>query len=163
MKVKIKRLNGNTFIPQRGSEGAAGWDIYVPKNTVVRKGRQVIPVGLSLEVPESCYAAIEPRSGNESKGMEGILYHIWESNERADVEKRRFDCDVLRGIVDADYRGPIGVIVCNRDCEFVLPAGSKIAQIVLHRFESMEFETVIELSATKRADGGFGSTDETKA
>jgi dUTP pyrophosphatase len=161
MKVKIKKLNAKAILPKRGSMDAAGYDIYVAEDTVVHNGRQVIPTYLSVELPKWHYAGIEPRSGNESKGIEGIPYHIWACRELG-IEKQRFDCDVLRGIVDADYRGPIGVIVNNHGCEFVLPRGSKIAQMVLHEFKTMDFEVVDELSDTERAGGGFGSTDHAK-
>jgi dUTP pyrophosphatase len=157
MKVKIKKLSELAFIPERGSNDAAGWDLLTPIETLVHKGRQVIPLGIAIEIPKGHYAGIEPRSGNECKGIPGISRDTWdwetfESN-------RRFDCDVLRGIVDADYRGQIGVIVNNNDDEFYIPRGSKIAQMVLHEFKEMDFEEVEELSDTERSTGGFGSTD----
>ena len=70
--AKIKRLSEATILPKRATEGAVAYDVFVPKDTVVKKGRQVIPLGFAIELPNCNYEAkIEPRSGFSSKGMEG--------------------------------------------------------------------------------------------
>jgi len=64
------------------------------------------------------------------------------------------------GIIDLDYRGPVGVILFNHsDVDFIVKKGDRIAQLILERIiPDAIVEEVIELSATKRGEGGFGST-----
>lgn len=74
------------------------------------------------------------------------------------LEADRFDCDVIEGKIDSDYRKGVGVIVHNRDKRtFLIKAGTRIAQMTFSKVESAQWEEVEELSETDR-DGGFGST-----
>ena len=74
------------------------------------------------------------------------------------LEADRFDCDVIEGKIDSDYRKSVGVIVHNRDKRtFLLKAGTRIAQMTFHKVETVQWEETDELSETDR-DGGFGST-----
>lgn len=67
--------------------------------------------------------------------------------------------DVGAGVIDADYRGPIGVILFNHsDLDFEVKAGDRIAQMILERIVTPEVIEVVDLDATARGDGGFGST-----
>lgn len=95
---------------------------------------------------------IRPRSGFSSKGMEGI--------SPDDPKKpKRFDADVIIGTIDEDFRGIPGVIIkSNESTPFIIEAGTKVAQIVISRYESNPFEVVDELSQTERADQGWGHT-----
>lgn len=70
----------------------------------------------------------------------------------------RFNCDVIQGKIDSDYRGCLGVIINNQDEEFIIPRGTRIAQLTFYKVEDVEFEEVEELTQTERNDGGFGST-----
>ena len=75
-----------------------------------------------------------------------------------DLEVQRFDCDVIEGKIDSDYRKGVGVIVHNRDKRtFLIKAGTRIAQMTFHKVETVQWEETDELSETDR-DGGFGST-----
>ncbi len=63
------------------------------------------------------------------------------------------------GTVDADYRGEIGVILVNlSNEEFTIQPGERIAQLVLARYEQIEWQIIERLSETERGEGGFGST-----
>ena len=63
------------------------------------------------------------------------------------------------GTIDADYRGEIGVIIVNLSNEdFTIHPGERIAQLVLARFEQINWQITESLSQTERGDGGFGST-----
>lgn len=74
------------------------------------------------------------------------------------LESERFDCDVIEGKIDSDYRKGVGVIVHNRDKRtFLIKAGTRIAQMTFHKVETVQWEETDELSETDR-DGGFGST-----
>jgi dUTP pyrophosphatase len=63
------------------------------------------------------------------------------------------------GTIDADYRGEIGVILVNLSNEaFTIEPGERIAQLVVAKFEQIDWELTQELSETDRGEGGFGST-----
>ena len=151
MNIKIKKFKENAFLPIKGTDGAAAYDLKIPNGFCFDKpGRFVIPLGFGLEIPKGMEAKIEPRSGFSSKGVEGVT--PWGSRER-------FDADVLVGKIDSDYRGEIGVIISNRsNQEFVLTPGTRIAQLTFYQVEEAEFQEVDELSETKRGSGGFGHT-----
>ncbi len=62
-------------------------------------------------------------------------------------------------MIDADYRGNVGVVLFNlSDNEFVIQRGDRIAQLVLERIETPEVSLVDDLDSTDRGEGGFGST-----
>lgn len=144
MKVKIKLEGG--IMPTKGTKGAAAFDLYLPNSTKVFKGRQVLPLYFSIELPKGFCAKIMPRSGYSSKGVEDIL-------------GKRHDTDIELGLIDEDYRGVVGVIVNNHDNAYTLRKGTRIAQMLIEKVElDVEFEEVENLSDTERGDGGFGST-----
>lgn len=162
MKIKFKKLNEGARLPKKATEGSAAYDLYVAEDVIIKPGRQVIPLGFAMEMPEGIQALIDPRSGFSSKGMEGLAI-IVRSMEYIPTEifvsfkPKRFDCDVIEGKIDSDYRDGVGVIVHNHDCIFIVKAGTRIAQMTFSKVESPVFEEVEELSESKR-DGGFGST-----
>lgn len=172
--VKIKKLSDKAIMPKRATEGSVAYDVYVPEDTIVKQGRQVIPLGFAIELPDKTYEAkIEPRSGFSSKGIEGyemvqvsqdVIIAKWMRCLRTGPTKLisassdRFDADVLVGKIDSDYREGVGVIVNSNDTrEFQIKAGTRIAQMTIYRVPETEFVEVEELSETERA-GGFGST-----
>lgn len=181
MKVRFKKLNEGARLPKKATEGSAAYDLYVAKDVIIKPGRQVIPLGFAMEMEAGNEALVDPRSGFSSKGMEG--YHFVQLDcdslsgriimERGGFDRRegdiffkkyvaiepeRFDCDVIEGKIDSDYRSGVGVIVHNRDNRtFLIKAGTRIAQMTFHKVESPDLEEVEELSESNR-DGGFGST-----
>lgn len=164
MKVKFKKLHPGARLPEKATAGSAAYDLYVPKDTHIPMGRSVIPLGFAMEMPKGIQALIDPRSGFSSKGMEGFftMYYAARIESRLNGmytkdEPDRFDCDVIEGKIDSDYRKEVGVIVHNRDSSFLLKAGTRIAQMTFNKVESPIWEEVEELSETDR-DGGFGST-----
>lgn len=161
---KIKRLSEATILPKRATEGAVAYDVFVPEYTVVKKGRQVIPLGFAIELPNCNYEAkIEPRSGFSSKGMEGYERRIAHEGackrmEYIAAQPDRFNADVLVGKIDSDYRGEVGVIIKNDDDrEFIIEAGTRIAQMTFYNVPETVLTEVEELTETDRK-GGFGST-----
>ncbi len=166
MKVLFKKINPKAIRPKRATPGSAGYDLYVPEDFTVTRGRQVIPLGFAMEMEPGHEALVKPRSGFSSKGMEGYRVEYIMTNHGFDLEKtprvckhpQRFDCDVIEGKVDWDYRKGVGVIINNRSpYDFVIKAGTRIAQLTVHKVETVEWEEVDELSPSER-DGGFGST-----
>lgn len=159
MEVKFKKLTPSAHIPQRATEKSAGYDIRIPFDYHVKCGRQVVKLGFAIQLPDWHKAVVDPRSGFSSKGMEGYLNAIKKEDGGIEFDYcRRFDCDVVHGMVDADYTGECGVIINNHDHEFWLPAGSRIAQMVITKYEDVEFVETDALDETVRGEGGFGHT-----
>ena len=99
----------------------------------------MIPTGLFVELPEGCEMQIRPRSGLAAKHGVTVLNSP--------------------GTVDADYRGEIKIILVNLSDEpFTIEAGERIAQMIVARYEQIEWQPAEELGATERGAGGFGST-----
>lgn len=153
MKIKIK-LQKNVITPKRSTNGAIGYDLYIPCDTQVYQGRNILPLNFALEMPKGIEAKIEPRSGFSSKGIEGKSLPDMQGHQYT----ARYDADVLVGKIDPDYRGNVGVIINNHDKSFILPKGTRIAQMTFYRVELPSFEVVDELSSTERGEEGFGST-----
>lgn len=142
MNINIKKLNEHAIIPTRGSEQAAGYDLYacIDSPMVVIPHQTVkIGTGLSIEIPEGYFGAIFARSGLSTK--QGL---------------RPANCV---GCCDSDYRGEY-IVALHNDTNFpqTINPMERIAQLVIMPFLSVEFNEVYELSDTKRGDGGFGST-----
>lgn len=141
-KIRIKKLNENAFIPTRGSQYSAGYDLYACINspvTILPHTTEKIGTGLAIEIPEGYFGAIFARSGLATK--EGL---------------RPANCT---GVADSDYRGEYIVALHNDtdETKLVMP-NERIAQLVIMPYLSVEFEEVTELTDTERGDGGFGST-----
>ena len=161
MEVKIK-LNGG-IMPKKATAGAAAYDLYVPQDVALRNGRQVIDMKFSLELPHGYAATIQPRSGFSSKGIEVTKMFV-DGGCAAEVESGvRVNGDVIRGLIDEDYRGNVGVIVrakiTPRPYEMMMiKRGTRIAQMQIVEVPQIELVEVDELSETDRGNGGFGST-----
>ena len=147
MEIRIKKLSDVARIPQRMSSGAAAYDLYLKEDVYISMGRQVVGLGFAMEIPQGYAAEIQPRSGFASKGM-------------LDKDLERNDADVLYGLIDSDYRGEVGVIInSNEKHNFLVPKGTRIAQMIIRKVEDVEFSEVESLSETERGKGGFGSTN----
>ncbi len=142
MRIDIKRLTPNAVIPTRGSEFAAGYDLYadteeptvIPPNATVFVG-----TGIAVAIPEGYFGGIYARSGLACK--KGL---------------RPANCV---GVVDADYRGEVKVAIHNdSNEERVIDAKERIGQLVIQPFLEVEFNEKVELPETVRGEGGFGST-----
>ena len=150
MEVKIKALDELAIMPKKATDGSVAYDLYAPADQLIKSGRQVIDLRFAIELPTGYEAKIEPRSGYSSKGFAGAYL--------VNGAEYRFDCDVLTGKVDYDYRSSVGVIVNNRDRAFYIGRGQRIAQMTIYKVEDVDFVEVAELSETDRGTGGFGST-----
>lgn len=141
MKVKIIN-NSNYPVPAYATEQSAGMDLKASiEEPVVLEplGRALIPTGLHIALPAGFEAQIRPRSGLAAK----------------------FGVTVLNtpGTIDADYRGEIKVILVNlSNIPFTVNPGERIAQMVVARYEQVQWELTDSLDSTERGEGGFGST-----
>ena len=127
-------------LPAYMSEGAAGMDLYanVKEEVTVEKGSiKLIPTGIRIALPEGFEAQIRPRSGLALKNGISLVNSP--------------------GTIDSDYRGEIGVIVINLgENDFVVKRGDRIAQMVINRYEKVEWTECADLDETERGEGGFG-------
>ena len=143
MSVKVAVINdGKHQLPQYSTPQSAGLDLRasLDQPVVLQPGeRSLIPTGIKLALPPGMEAQVRPRSGLAYKHGVTVLN--------------------APGTIDADYRGYIGVILVNHgNVAFTVEDGSRIAQIVLAKYEQVEWNEVRELTGTDRGDGGFGST-----
>lgn len=139
MKVQIINKSHHA-LPAYATGLSAGMDLRANiTEPIVLKPLQrcFVPTGLSIALPEGYEAQVRPRSGLALKKGITVLNSP--------------------GTIDADYRGEIGVILVNlSDTEFVIEDGERIAQMVVARYEQVEWEAVETLSETERGEGGFG-------
>ena len=140
--MQYKKLNEYAKEPTRGSQYAAGYDLYaatasdcsIPPHETLKIG-----TGIAVAIPDGYFGAIFARSGLATK--QGL---------------RPANCV---GVVDSDYRGEI-VVALHNDTGFTqyINAGDRIAQLVIIPYQTIDFEEVSELDKTERGEGGFGST-----
>ena len=143
MNMKVKVINRSHHpLPEYATTASAGLDLRANLDSPVTLQpleRKLIPTGLYIALPEGCEAQIRPRSGLALKHGISLLN--------------------TPGTIDADYRGEIGVILVNISNEpFEVRDGERIAQMVIARYEQVEWETAESLNATERGAGGFGHT-----
>ncbi|MGD0968536.1 MAG: dUTP diphosphatase [Candidatus Aquilonibacter sp.] len=144
VRVALKRLpEANDLpLPSYMSEHAAGADLCAALETeltLAPGARALVPTGLSIALPAGFEAQIRPRSGLALR--HGIT------------------CLNTPGTIDADYRGPIGVILANLgSVPVTIRRGDRIAQLVVAPVSRAQFDLVEELPESTRAGGGFGST-----
>lgn len=144
MQINIKKIRSTSTIPTRGSEEAAGYDMYADlkdkKSVIIAPHTSyMVNLGIAMEIPSGYFGALYPRSGLSAK--KGL---------------RPANCV---GVIDSDYRGEIMVALHNdTDTAEEIHHGDRVAQLIIQRHATAEFVQVDELSDTKRGAGGYGST-----
>ena len=157
--MKVKLLSKGAQLPKKATDRSAGFDLYVPENTVIKPGRNIVPLNISMAIPLGLEGQIRPRSGFSAKGMEGYPYINEDSIKNPGSEAKRYDADVLLGTIDSDYRGVVGVLVKSNETEpFIVGKGTRIAQLVIAPYTIVGIDQVEELDDTTRGNGGFGHT-----
>lgn len=141
--MKVKIVNKSAYpTPEYATENSAGLDLKANITEPVVLGpldRAMIPTGLFIALPEGTEAQVRPRSGLAAK------YGISVLNSP--------------GTIDADYRGEVKVILVNLSNQaFTVNPGERIAQMVVAKYEKVEWDEVSVLDETERGTGGFGST-----
>ena len=141
--MKVQIVNKSAYeTPFYATEKSAGMDLKANIEepiTLAPLQRAMVPTGLYIALPDGTEAQVRPRSGLAAK------YGITVINSP--------------GTIDADYRGEIKVILVNLSNEpFVINPGERIAQMVVARYEKVEWDAVESLDDTERGAGGFGST-----
>lgn len=140
--LRVKRVSPTAILPKQQTAGAAGIDLCAdpPEDVVINPHETVmISSGLAFEIPAGYFGAIYARSGLSTK--RGL---------------RPANCV---GVIDSDYRGPVGLPLHNDTDEVrVVQPGDRVAQMVIQEAFGVILEEVEELSETERGSGGFGST-----
>lgn len=139
--VKVINKGGNP-LPEYATAFSAGLDVRAANDepiVLAPLARAMVPTGLYLEIPRGYEVQVRPRSGLAAKKGVTVLNSP--------------------GTIDSDYRGEVCVILVNLSNEpFTIERGERIAQLVLARYEQIEWEEVGQLSSSDRGEGGFGST-----
>ena len=141
--MQVKIINQSPFpLPQYETPGSAGLDLRANISAPISLGsleRQLVPTGLFIELSVGYEAQVRPRSGlSIKKGLSLVN---------------------SPGTIDSDYRGEIKIILVNLSNEpQTVEPGERIAQMVIARYERIEWVEAAVLSQTERGVGGFGST-----
>ena len=141
MQIKIKRLHPDASIPSytHGPREDAGMDLKSVEDVILKPGEPAgVATGLTIEVPPGFEAQIRPRSGLALK------HAITVPNSP--------------GTIDPGYRGEVRVILLNLGkTDYEIRKGDRIAQMVIARYEAVEWQET-ELADSTRGAGGFGSS-----
>jgi len=136
--LQVAKLTDKAIIPTRGSDKAAGYDLYSAYDYVIpARGKILAKTDVQIKVPHGTYGRVAPRSGLAWK------QHI----------------DIGAGVVDEDYRGNVGVVMFNHsEVEVTIKAGDRVAQLVCEKISYPDIQVLDTLDETIRGEGGFGST-----
>lgn len=141
MTLRVARLDARARLPTRAHPGDAGLDLYAIEPAVLAPGeRASIPTGIALEITPGHAGLVLPRSGLAARHGISVVN--------------------APGLIDADYRGEVRVLLLNTDREraFELAAGDRIAQLLVVAVAIADVAEVTSPTDTVRGAGGFGSS-----
>ena len=140
--IKFKKLSPTATTPTKGSQEAAGFDLYADTDTniYIKPGEiRMIQTGISAEIPPGYFGGVYARSGLSTNRGLTLINGV--------------------GVVDSDYRGGICVPLINLSKSTqMIKAHERVGQLVVQPFADVRLYEVTELSKTDRGSGGFGST-----
>jgi len=141
MKIKIVNTSKNP-LPEYKTLGASGLDLLADNTVPIflkPMERQLIPTGLFVEIPLGYEGQVRARSGLAIKNGITLVNCV--------------------GTIDSDYRGELKIPVINLSEEaFEIKSGDRIAQLIIAKYERIDWDTVDAVEETHRGTGGFGST-----
>ena len=139
LSVSVQRLDPDLPLPATARNGDAGVDLHARENALITAngGRVLMPTGLAIAIPLGFAGFVVPRSGLALK--HGITLVN------------------TPGIIDSGYRGELKVVMINTDptVDYVVTRGDRIAQILIQRIETIDWNEVDNLDGEDRG-GGFG-------
>jgi dUTP pyrophosphatase len=142
MEILVKVLHPDAVLPDYANESDAGCDLFAIESCTIPAGggRVMIPTGLAVAIPEGHGGLVLPRSGLAAN--HGVT------------------CINAPGLIDAGYRGEVRVALVNHDPtdDYLVHKGDRIAQLVVLAMPTARFNSVNDLPAASRGEGGFGST-----
>jgi len=138
MNLEVKKLVSDAKLPVRAHSDDAGLDLFSLEEYKLHKGeKRLIRTGIALAIPT------------------GFVGLIWDKSGMA----LKYGLKTLGGVIDAQYRGEVTVIMVNLGEEdFLVEKGAKIAQLLIQKVEFPEICEREELGDTLRSEAGFGST-----
>ncbi len=136
--LKVVLLSENAILPSRATEFSAGYDLSTPADIIIPAWtRKLVKTDLAIKVPGGTYGRIAGRSSLAFKNS----------------------IDVAGGVIDEDYTGNVGVILCNNsNVDYIAQQGDRIAQLIIEKIAKPNVIQVMELTESDRGAGGFGST-----
>lgn len=137
--VPVKKLDPEAIMPTKANDTDAGYDLYALEDLEIGPVNQkLVKTGISMAIPKGYVGLIWPRSG--------LAY--------------KHGLDVFAGVIDAGYRGDIGVILYNSKVNdhYKIKKGDRIAQILFQKIEGFDLVEVEDLEDSQRGLGGFGSS-----
>ena len=136
--IHIKKLHPNAIIRSYAHIHDAGMDLYASESMVIKAGERVlVPTGIAMAIPEGYVGLIWDKSGMAAK----------------------FGLKTMAGVIDAGYRGEVKIVMYNlSSLDYAVEKGMKVAQMLIQPVVQMPLMEVVELDATVRGEGGFGST-----
>jgi len=141
LKIPLKLIDPSIEPPQAQNRGDAGYDLRSSEEYRIEPGQRVlISTGIALAIPEGYAGFVQPRSGLAIKNGIAVLN--------------------TPGLIDSGYRDEIKVILINHDQHetFVVNRGDRIAQLVIQKYETIDWVITDDLESSDRGTGGFGST-----
>jgi dUTP pyrophosphatase len=141
VSIEFKLLHELAQAPKYAHDGDAGADLVCIEDVMLKPGeRLLVPTGVAIALPEGYVGLVHPRSGLAAKHGIGIVN--------------------TPGTIDSGYRGELKICLINLDQSetVALPAGSRIAQLVIQQVTTANFVQVNDLDNTERSDNGFGSS-----
>ena len=142
MEIKIKRLTLGAVPPEysHGNKEDAGMDLRTIESYTLQPGEsKLFKTGIAISLPSGYMGKVAPRSGLACKHSVTVLN--------------------AEGTIDPSYRGDVGVILINHgDAPYEVNKGDRIAQLIVEKYEQIEWSIVDELDDTVRGEGGFGHT-----
>ena len=142
MRIPLRRLDAGLPLPAAQHDGDAGIDLVAAEAVTLEPGggRALVPTGIAIAIPQGYAGFVQPRSGLALRHGVTVLNSP--------------------GLIDAGYRDEIRVLLINTDPAdaFKISRGDRIAQLVIQRFEPVEWHEVADLDDTDRGLGGWGST-----
>ena len=141
MTIKIVNQSQNP-LPEYKTLGASGMDLLSNNEdtiTIAPMERQLVPTGIFVEIPLGFEGQVRARSGLSIKNGITLVNCV--------------------GTIDSDYRGELKIPIINLGDEpFTINKGDRIAQLIIAKYERIEWEAVETVEDTHRGTGGFGST-----
>jgi dUTP pyrophosphatase len=140
MRIRVKKLHADAVLPHyaHGPEEDAGMDLHALEPVTLWPGiAKAVPTGIAIELPPGYEAQVRPRSGMALK--QAVTANF--------------------GTIDPGYRGEIRVVMLNLTAgTYAIEKGDRIAQLIVARYEPVEWEEADELGESRRGAGGFGSS-----
>ena len=136
-ELPLRRLSPEAILPTRAHPDDAGLDLYALEEASLEPGRGAhVRTGIAVELPAGTVGLIADRSSMARRGLK-----------------------TAGGIIDAGYRGEIGVLLWNVSPEtHTVKRGDRIAQLLVVSVHTPAVREVVTLQRTERGEGGFGST-----